>query len=62
MKLSFAPPILKHGGGGEGVEVIWTKSKRTATFFSGNLPKLLFPLLPHFQNFIIDQEIKHADH
>ena len=39
MKLSSAPPILKHGGGGEGVEVIWTKSKRTATFFLETVPK-----------------------
>ena len=29
--------LSKLGGGG-GVEVIWTKSKRTATFFSGDLP------------------------
>ena len=28
--------LSKLGGGG--VEVIWTKSKRTATFFSGNRP------------------------
>ena len=29
--------VLIRGRGG-GVEVIWTKSKRIATFFSGNLP------------------------
>ena len=36
MKLCFASLLLKHGGwgGSGGVEVIWTKSKRTATFFS----------------------------
>ena len=30
--------LSKLGGGGGGVEVIWTKSKRTSTFFSGDLP------------------------
>ena len=30
--------VVQIGGGGAGVEMIWTKSKRTATFFSGDRP------------------------
>ena len=46
MKLSFAPPILKHGA----PPLIWTKSKRMATFLwnrpLGRDPKKHFVSLP----------------
>ena len=49
-------------GGGGGVEVIWTKSKRTTTFFRETLPKyainyyydfLFLPLLLNLMSYMI---------